>query len=281
MPLPLRLALLDFPLPGITGLVAAPFGFPFAPGVPLDAPEPLYVPNQILGAFLALLKLGFGELVAGYEQVHVIVALAPAFAPRVAVDRSDVWVLPPFPVVGPLPGEVAEVLLCQALAVLGRDEDVDVLGGRRATVLGEILAILFGPLPLVVAAAVRLLDEALLVPRVLDVPPVALAGGPFSLLALLGPPRDVAGAAEGALRASRGVGVGDVVDVGAQDEGLTLARVLPSPPGALGGAPWRRPSCGWRQAAPSACGALRPRSGGSRGPPASPTVPFRGPLCDA
>jgi hypothetical protein len=70
-PLPLRLALLDFPLPGITGLVAAPFGFPFAPGVPpdvpLDAPEPLYVPNQLLGAFLALLELVFGELVAGYE----------------------------------------------------------------------------------------------------------------------------------------------------------------------------------------------------------------------
>jgi hypothetical protein len=66
-PLPLRLALLDFPLPGITGLVAAPFGFPFAPGVALDAPEPLYVPKELLGAFLALLKLVFGELVAGYE----------------------------------------------------------------------------------------------------------------------------------------------------------------------------------------------------------------------
>ena len=66
---------MDFPLPGITGLVATPFVFPFATGVPpgipsgvpLDAPEPLYVPNQILGAFLALLKLVFGELVAGYE----------------------------------------------------------------------------------------------------------------------------------------------------------------------------------------------------------------------
>jgi hypothetical protein len=170
--------------------------------------------------------------------VHVVVALAPTFAAGIAVDRPDVWVLPSFPVVGPLPRDVAEVLLRQALAVLGRDDDVDVLGGRRATVSCEVLALLFGPLPLVVAAAVGLLDEALLVPRVLDVPPVALAGGPFSLLALLGPPRDVAGAAGGALRASRGVGVGDVVDVGAQGEGLTLARALPSRPGgALGGTP--------------------------------------------
>jgi hypothetical protein len=161
----------------------------------------------------------------------VVVALAPAFAAGVAVDRPDVWVLPSFPVVGPLSGDVAEVLVRQALAVVWRDDYVDVLGGRRAAVLGEVLALLFGPLPLVVAAAVGLLDEALLVSGVLDLAPFALAGGLFSLLALLGSPRDVAGAAGGALRTASDVGVGDVVDVGAQGAGLTMASALPSRPG--------------------------------------------------
>jgi hypothetical protein len=153
------------------------------------------------------------------------------------VDRPDVWVLPARPVVGPLSGNLAEILVGDTPTVLRRDDDVDVLGGRRAAVLGEVLALLFGPLPLAVAAAVGLLDEALLVSGVLDLAPRGLAGGLFSLLALLGSPRDVAGAAGGALRTSRGVGVGDVVDVGAQDEGLILAKTLPSRPGgALGGA---------------------------------------------
>jgi hypothetical protein len=69
-PLPLRLALLDFPLPGITCLAAASFGFllvsDISPGVPLDAPEPLYVPDQLLGDLLALRQFVLGELVAGY-----------------------------------------------------------------------------------------------------------------------------------------------------------------------------------------------------------------------
>jgi len=150
----------------------------------------------------------------------VVVALATTFAAGIAVDRPDVGVLPSFPVVGPLPGDVAEVLLRQALAVLGRDDDVYVLGGRRATVFGEVLALLPGVLTFLVAAAVGLLDEALLVPGVLYLAPFALAGGLFALLALLGPSRDIAGAAGGALRTSRGVGVGDVVDVGAQGAGL-------------------------------------------------------------
>jgi hypothetical protein len=167
----------------------------------------------------------------------VVVSLAPAFAARIAVDRPDVWVLPARPVVGPLSGNLAEILVGDAPAVLRRDDDVDVLGGRRAAVFSEVLALLFGPLPLVVAAAVGLLDEALLVSGVLYLAPRGLAGGLFTLLALLGPPRYVAGAAGGALRTSRGVGVGDVVDVGAQDEGLILAKTLPSRPGgALGGA---------------------------------------------
>jgi len=111
---------------------------------------------------------------------------------------------------------VAEVLVRHALAVLWRDHDVDVLGGTGTSVLREVLALLIGPLSPVVAAAVGLLDEALLVPGVLYLAPRGLAGGLPALLALLGPPRDVAGAAGGALRTSRGVGVGDVVDVGAQ-----------------------------------------------------------------
>jgi hypothetical protein len=150
----------------------------------------------------------------------VVVAIAPAFAPGVAVDRPDVWVLPSFPVVGPLPGDVAEILVLKALAVLRRDDEVDVLGGPGTAVLREVLALLFGPLSLVVAAVVGLLDEALLVSGVLYLAPFALAGGLFALLAFLGPPRDVARAAGGALRAPRGVGVGDVVDVGAQGAGL-------------------------------------------------------------
>jgi hypothetical protein len=161
----------------------------------------------------------------------VVVALASTFAAGIAVDRPDVWVLPSFPVVGPLLRDVAEVLLRQALAVLWRDDDVYVLGGRGTAVFSEVLALLFGPLPLVVAAAVGLLDEALLVSGVLDLAPFALAGGLFSLLALLGSPRDVAGAAGGALRTASDVGVGDVVDVGAQGAGLTLASALPSRPG--------------------------------------------------
>jgi hypothetical protein len=213
----------------------------------------------------------------------VVVALAPAFAPGVAVDRPDVWVLPSFPVVGPLPGDVAEVLVRKALAVLRRDDDVNVLGGPGTAVLGEVLALLFGPLPLVVAAAVGLLDEALLVSGVLYLAPGGLAGGLFSLLAFLGSPRDVAGSPRCAARVASGVGVGDVVDVGAQGEGLTLAKAfakvtLPSRPGdALGGAPRQRASCGWRRAGPSGCGAPGPRSGVSRGPPASPTGPSSGP----
>src|SRR5215203_1410846 len=229
VPLPLRLSLLGFPLPSIVLLVVAPLGFLLAPGiaagvttcVPLDAPVPFYVPDQLLRAFLALRKLVSRELVAGYEQVHVVVALAPAFAPGVAVDRPAVWVLPSLPVVGPLPGEVAEVLVRKALAVLWRDDDVYVLGGPGTAVLGEVLALLFGPLSLVVAAAVGLLDEALLVSGVLYLAPFALAGGLFALLALLGSPRDVAGAAGSALRTPRGVGVGDVVDVGVQAADLT------------------------------------------------------------
>jgi hypothetical protein len=70
-PLPLRSALLEFPLPVLACLVAAPFGFLLAPvvppGIPLDAPEPFYVPDQLLRAFLALPELVSGELVAGYE----------------------------------------------------------------------------------------------------------------------------------------------------------------------------------------------------------------------
>lgn len=191
------------------------------------------------------------------------------------MESPDVWVLPSFPVVGPLSGYVAEVLLRQTLAVLWRDDDVDVLGGPGTAVLGEVLALLFGPLSPVVAAAVGLLDEALLVSGVLYLAPCGLAGWLFALLTLLGPPRYVAGAAGGALGTARGVGVGDVVDVGAQCEALTLAKTLPSRPGgALGGAPWQSASCGGRQAAPSGCGAPRPRSGGSRGQPSSPTGPF-------
>jgi hypothetical protein len=167
----------------------------------------------------------------------VVVALAPAFAAGIAVDRPDVWVLPARPVVGPLSGNLAEILVGDAPAVLRRDDDVDVLGGRRATVSCEVLAPLPGVLAFLVAAAVGLLDEALLVSGVLYLAPRGLTGGLFTLLALLGPPRYVAGAAGGALRTSRGVGVGDVVDVGAQDEGLILAKTLPSRPGgALGGA---------------------------------------------
>lgn len=71
---------------------------------------------------------------------------------------------------------------------------MDVLGGPGAAVLGEVLALVFGPLSLVVAAAVGLLDEALLVPRVLYLAPRGLAGGLFPLLAPLGPAGDVAGA---------------------------------------------------------------------------------------
>jgi hypothetical protein len=102
---------------------------------------------------------------------------------------------------------VAEVLVRKALAVLGRDDDVYVLGDSGTAVLGEVLVLLFGPLSLVVAAAVGLLDEALFVSGVLYLAPFALAGGLFALLALLGPPRYVAGAAGGALRTPSGVGV--------------------------------------------------------------------------
>src|SRR5215203_3884518 len=144
------------------------------------------------------------------------------------MDRPDVWVLPSFPVVGPLSGNVAEVLVRHALAVLWRDHDVDVLGGTGTSVLREVLALLIGPLSPVVAAAVGLLDEALLVSGVL-----------FALLALLGPPRDVAGAAGGALRTSRGVGVGDVVDVGTQGAGLMAEG---SPGKVLTRASWRPPA---------------------------------------
>ena len=172
----------------------------------------------------------------------MVVALTPTFAARIAVDRPDMGVLPSFSVVGPLPGDMVEVLLRKALAVLWRDDDVDVLGCPGTAVLGKVLALLFGPLPLLVTAAVGLLDEALLVSGVLYLAPRGLAGGLFALLALLGPPRYVAGAAGGALRTSRGVGVGDVVDVGAQGEGLILARALPSRPGvaSLASRPWRR-----------------------------------------
>jgi hypothetical protein len=167
----------------------------------------------------------------------VVVALAPALAAGVAVDRPDVWVLPARPVVGPLSGNLAEILVGDAPTVLRRDDDVDVLGGSGTAVPGEVLALLLCSLAFLIAAAVGLLDEALLVSGVLYLAPRRLAGGLFTLLALLGPPRYVAGAAGGALRTSRGVGVGDVVDVGAQDEGLILAKTLPSRPGgALGGA---------------------------------------------
>jgi hypothetical protein len=156
----------------------------------------------------------------------VVVALAPALAPGVAVDRPDVWVLPARPVVGPLSGNLAEILVGDAPTVLRRDDDVYVLGGRRATVPGEVLALLPGVIAFLVAAAVSFLDEALLVSSVLDLVPGGLAGGLFALLALLGPTRYVAGAAGSALRTARGVGVGDVVDVGAQAADLT-ARALP------------------------------------------------------
>jgi hypothetical protein len=146
----------------------------------------------------------------------VVVAISPSLAPGVAVDRPDVGVLPARAVVGPLPSDPLEVFVGDAPAVLWRDHDVDVLGGSWATVSCEVLASLPSFLSLLVAAAVGLLDEALLVPGVLYLSPRGLAGGLPALLALLGPPRDVAGAAGGALRTSRGVGVGDFVDVGAQ-----------------------------------------------------------------
>jgi hypothetical protein len=212
----------------------------------------------------------------------VVVTLAPAFAAGIAVDGPDVWALPSFPVVGPLPGEVAEVLVRKALAVLWRDDDVDVLGGPGTAVLGEVLALLFGPLSLVVAASVGFLGETLLVSCVLYLAPFALASGLFALLALLGPTRYVAGAAGGALRTPRGVGVGDFVDVGAQGADLTAKA---SPGKGLTRESWRPPascaSCRSSLAAPSGCGAPGPRSGGSPGPPASPTGPSRGPLCGA
>ena len=46
----------------------------------------------------------------------MVVALAPAFAARIAVDRPDVWVLPARPVVGPLSGNLAEILVGDAPA---------------------------------------------------------------------------------------------------------------------------------------------------------------------
>src|SRR5215207_10003509 len=116
----------------------------------------------------------------------------------VAVDCSDVGVLPSGFVVGPLPGYLVEVLVSHALAVLGRDHHVGVLGGPRAAVLGEVLALFFGPLAPVVPAAVGLLDEPLLLSRVLDLAPLALAGGLHSLLALLAAEIRAAGYVAGA-----------------------------------------------------------------------------------
>jgi hypothetical protein len=212
----------------------------------------------------------------------VVVALAPAFAAGVAVDRPDVWVLPARPVVGPLSGNLAEILVGDAPTVLRRDDDVDVLGGSGTAVPGEVLALLLCSLAFLIAAAVGLLDEALLVSGVLYLAPRGLTGGLFTLLALLGPPRYVAGAAGGALRTPRGVGVGDFVDVGAQGADLTAKA---SPGKGLTRESWRPPascaSCRSSLAAPSGCGAPGPRSGGSPGPPASPTVPSPGPLCGA
>lgn len=136
----------------------------------------------------------------------------------VAMHRPDVGILLPGLVMHPLTGDTLEVLIGHALTVLRRDHHMHVLGRSGASVVREFLTVSFRSLALLVAPPVGLLHKTLPVAHMLDLTPFALAGRLPTLFAVfptkVWPAGDVACPATGALVAARGVGVGDVEDVG-------------------------------------------------------------------